>query len=35
VEKWAGIDYVAAMNHPQPVTMPIPGHIDPVPFRAI
>jgi len=23
--------YGAAMNHPQPISMPIPGHIDPVP----
>lgn len=25
------IPYVPRMNHPQPVSMPIPGHIDPVP----
>jgi 23S rRNA (adenine2503-C2)-methyltransferase len=31
VENPAHIAYVAAMNHPQPISMPIPGHIDPVP----
>jgi 23S rRNA (adenine2503-C2)-methyltransferase len=31
VEIRGQIAYVAAMNHPQPISMPIPGHIDPVP----
>ncbi len=29
--KCGRIAYVPSMNHPQPVAMPIPGHIDPVP----
>ena len=29
--KGGRIAYVRSMNHPQPVAMPIPGHIDPVP----
>ncbi|RYD93168.1 MAG: 23S rRNA (adenine(2503)-C(2))-methyltransferase RlmN, partial [Sphingomonadales bacterium] len=31
VENRGQIAYVARMNHQQSISMPIPGHIDPVP----